>query len=142
MPLTIDELGALTGTTTRTIRSFQTLGLLDHPELRGRTGLYTGRHVDRLHAIRRLQDQGFSLQSLAVLFHAYERGESLGSVLGADGGAARPVVARALGEVDDAELYGFTVLQGSPGSTAGAARRSRVLLSIVPSTLFDQSEAS
>ena len=37
--LSIDELAAATGTTTRSIRSFQTLGLLDHPDLRGRTGL-------------------------------------------------------------------------------------------------------
>ena len=49
--MTIDELAAATGTTTRRIRSFQTLGLLPHPELRGRTGLYGAPHRDRLAAI-------------------------------------------------------------------------------------------
>jgi hypothetical protein len=63
-------------------------------------------------------------------------------VLGAVGGETRPVAARGVGEVDDAELYGFTVLQGSAGAPAGAEPRRRPLLSIVPSTLFDQSEAS
>ena len=80
--LSIDELAAATGTTTRSIRSFQTLGLLDHPDLRGRTGLYGGHHRHRLEVILRLQSAGFSLRSLAVLFAAHGRGESLGDVLG------------------------------------------------------------
>ena len=44
--LTIDQLAAATGTTSRRIRSYQTLGLLPHPELRGRTGLYGDDHVE------------------------------------------------------------------------------------------------
>ncbi len=66
--LTIDELAAAAGTTTRRIRSFQTLGLLPHPALRGRTGLYGADHLDRLQVILRLQAEGFSLESLGVLF--------------------------------------------------------------------------
>src|ERR1700735_2290596 len=80
---TIDELAVATGTTSRRIRSLQTLGLLPHPELRGRTGLYGTVHRDRLEAVLRLQEQGFSLESLVVLFDALQEGQSLAGVLGA-----------------------------------------------------------
>lgn len=138
--LTIDELAAASGTTTRRVRSLQTLGLLPHPELRGRTGLYGPAHRERLAAILRLQDQGFSLESLGVLFAALDGGQSLADVLGVQketttrGGAAR-------GETpsDTAELYGFADLQPS-----GAARShaQKPLLSLVPTTMWDESEAS
>src|SRR3984957_10351379 len=93
--LTIDELAAAAGTTTRRIRSLQTLGLLPHPLLRGRTGLYGAVHRDRLDAILRLQEKGFSLESLVVLFDALAAGQSLAGVLGAAGPA------RAAGHADD-----------------------------------------
>ena len=132
---TIDDLAAATGTTTRRIRSLQTLGLLPHPTLRGRTGLYDARHRRRLEAILRLQDQGFSLESLVTLFDALQAGRSLAAVLG----VSEPVPA-ANGGVDrgsdSAELYGFTELQ-----PAGLGRR-RPLLSAVPTTVWDESQAS
>ena len=80
--LTIDQLAAATGTTSRRIRSYQTLGLLPHPELRGRTGVYGADHVERVSAILRLQGRGFSLESLAELFAGLEAGRSLADVLG------------------------------------------------------------
>jgi DNA-binding transcriptional MerR regulator len=131
--LTIDELAVATGTTTRSIRSWQTLGLLDHPDLRGRTGMYGARHVERLHAILLLQSRGFSLQSLAILFAAHRQGESLGSILGlADTDEAkhpsRPP------DTDDAERYGFSELQRN--------RRNRPLLAVVPTTMWNETEAS
>lgn len=140
--LSIDELAAATGTTTRSIRSFQTLGLLDHPDLRGRTGLYSGHHRHRLEAILGLQSQGFSLRSLSVLFAALGRGESLGEVLGLgettleihpdlEAGSA------AGAGTDDAERYGFGELQESRSS-----RRVRRLLAVVPTTVWDETAAS
>src|SRR6202035_4583065 len=74
--MTIDELAVAAGTTTRRIRSLQTLGLLPHPELRGRTGVYAPLHRSRLSAILRLQDEGFSLESLPVLLEALDAGRS------------------------------------------------------------------
>src|ERR1700734_282217 len=103
--LTIDQLAAATGTTSRRIRSYQTLGLLPHPELRGRTGLYGDDHVNRVSAILRLQEGGFSLESLAVLFAALEAGHSLADVLGSAAPDRRPA------RRDDAELYGFSELE-------------------------------
>ena len=133
---TIDDLAAATGTTTRRIRSLQTLGLLPHPTLRGRTGLYGAAHRRRLEAVLRLQDQGFSLESLVMLFDALRAGRSLAAVLG----VAEPEPAADVGVdhgSDSAELYGFAELQ-----PAGPARRRRPLLSVVPTTVWDESQAS
>jgi DNA-binding transcriptional MerR regulator len=135
--LTIDELAAATGTTARRIRSLQTLGLLAHPELRGRTGLYGPEHQARLAAILRLQDRGFSLESLGVLFTGLEAGRSLAAVLG----VVEPAAAKAPpeGTPDTAELYGFADLQ--PARPPHRPAR-RPLLSLVPTTMWDESEAS
>ncbi len=138
--MTIDDLAAAAGTTTRRIRSLQTLGLLPHPTLRGRTGLYGPEHATRLAAILRLQELGFSLESLGVLFRALRAGETLASVLGlpepgtADGEAGVDKGA------DAAELYGFAELQ--PAATSAARGRGRPLLSVLPTTVWDESEAS
>ena len=133
---TIDGLAAACGTTTRRIRSLQTLGLLPHPVLHGRTGLYDAGHRDRLRAIIRLQQQGFSLESLGLLFDALHAGRTLPSVLG----MAEPTMssAEAVTETDSAELYGFAELQ----PTDLGPPRGRRLLSVVPTTVWDESEAS
>lgn len=135
--LTIDALAAASGTTTRRVRSLQTMGLLPHPELRGRTGLYGSAHRDRLAAILRLQERGFSLESLGVLFAALDAGRSLADVLGVDPPRRRRGGATAA--EDTAELYGFADLE-----SLGAARRRapRHSLSVVPTTMWDESEAS
>jgi DNA-binding transcriptional MerR regulator len=145
MELTIDELAGRAGTTTRSIRSFQTMGLLPRPDLRGRTGVYGARHLEGLRSIRRLQAQGFSLQSLAVLFGAQARGESLASVLGLTGDAAAHTAQREPDRAelaDTAELYGFADLQSTTMSGRRSPQSRRRLLSVVPTTMWDQTEAS
>ena len=133
--LTVDDLAAICGTTTRRIRSLQTLGLLPHPALEGRTGLYGPQHRHRLAAILRLQDQGFSLESLGVLFGVLAERRTLADVLG--DGAGETLTDR---ETDDDELYGFADLQRPHLSPH--ARRDRPLLSLVPTTVWNESEAS
>jgi DNA-binding transcriptional MerR regulator len=125
LDLTIDQLADATGTTTRRLRALQTLGLLPPPELRGRTGRYGPAHRTRVQAVLDLQRQGFSLESLRVLFDALDRGRSLASVLGAD----RPPPAT--GDADD---YGFPALR--------PARPGPTLLSLVPTTVWDEGMAS
>ena len=148
MDLTIDQLAAATSTTSRRIRSFQTLGLLPRPGLRGRTGLYGPDHLERLSAILRLQAEGFSLESLGHLFKALDAGFSLAAALGmpepAAGGTGPHRVERKAGDADGnaddtdtAELYGFADLQ----PTRRRAVR-RPLLALVPTTMWDESEAS
>jgi DNA-binding transcriptional MerR regulator len=133
--LTIDELARAAGTTTRSIRSFQTMGLMEPPTLRGRTGLYGVDHLHRLQAILRLQAEGFALHSLTILFEAYERGDTLSDLLG----LAVPTTEDLAGESDITELYGFADLLGA---RRGRRRRGRPLLSVVPTTVWDETEAS
>ncbi len=83
---------------------------------------------------------GFSLASLQILFEALDAGRSLAAVLGSAESPAR--ASRSFdpaGEpgTDTAELYGFAQLQPSAGR-----RRGRALLSVVPTTVWDESEAS
>jgi DNA-binding transcriptional MerR regulator len=137
--MTIDALAAAAGSTTRSIRSFQTMGLLEHPELRGRTGIYGPAHLRRVQAILRLQARGFSLQSQAVLFDAHARGASLAAVLDLpEPDRSLPPGSEAeADEADEAELYGFGQLQHNRSRRSG-----RPLLSIVPTTVWSQTEAS
>jgi DNA-binding transcriptional MerR regulator len=128
--MTIDELARAAGTTTRQVRALQTQGLLPRPGLEGRTGYYDTDHLARLRAVLRLQSEGFSLASLAVLLRAWEADMTVAEVLGL---RATPDPAA----VDDADVFGdlaATMCWSSP-------RRGR-LLSLVPSTILDQAAAS
>lgn len=78
----IEELSRRSGVSTRTIRAHQTAGLLPPPRLEGRTGRYGEGHLQRLHAIRRLQARGFSLAAIRELFVAWGAGRSLSEVVG------------------------------------------------------------
>ena len=80
--MTIDELARRAGCTTRTVRNYQTLGLVPSPTLTGRVGRYGEAHLGRLRLIARLLEQGFSLGGIRGLLEAWEQGRSLGAVLG------------------------------------------------------------
>ncbi len=80
--LTVDQLGARTGLPVRTIREYQTMGLLPSPERRGRIGIYRTTHVARLDLIGRLQDRGYSLAGIRDLVGSWRDGADLGEVLG------------------------------------------------------------
>jgi DNA-binding transcriptional MerR regulator len=127
--LTVDQLARLAGTTTRNIRAFQTLGLLPRPTLSGRTGLYGTEHLDRLRAILRLQQAGFSLGALGALFAAWEQGLTLAQVLGLPAAT------------DDAGPAGEAIRDGEDELAAfddWPWRRSVDGLAVVPTTLLDQ----
>ena len=81
---TIDELGAATEVPTRTIRQYQTLGLLAPPSRIGRVGRYGPQHRERLAAIVRLQQRGYSLAGMRDLFAAWENGNEFRTVVGMD----------------------------------------------------------
>jgi DNA-binding transcriptional MerR regulator len=65
--MTIDELAQRTRLTVRNIRAYQSRGLLQPPELRGRTGYYDDAHVARIQLIRELQGEGFNLEAIRRL---------------------------------------------------------------------------
>ncbi len=143
--MTIDELAAANSTTARRVRSLQTLGLLPHPALRGRTGIYGQVHQDRLAAVVRLQEKGFSLESVGVLFEAFDAGSSLADVLGLVAPVAAPTGSRpaaADSGTDAAELYGFAELQRTVEGRRPRQAPGRALLSVVPTTVWDESRAS
>jgi DNA-binding transcriptional MerR regulator len=78
---TADNLARRAGIPVRTIREYQTMGLLPPPERRGRVGLYRQTHVVRLDLISRLQQRGYSLAGIRDLLTAWSDGADLGEVL-------------------------------------------------------------
>jgi len=87
---TVDELAQACGVTTTTIRLYQSKGLLPGPELRGRVGHYGPVHVARLRLIGALQERGFSLAAIRALVDTWERGATLGDLLGLEEQLAGP----------------------------------------------------
>ena len=80
--MTVDELARRAGATTRNVRALQTSGVLLRPAILGRTAHYGEPHLARLGAVLRLQEAGFSITSIRVLFDAAEAGRTLEDVLG------------------------------------------------------------
>ncbi|MFS8585312.1 MAG: helix-turn-helix domain-containing protein, partial [Acidimicrobiia bacterium] len=58
---TVDEVARLTGATVRTIRWYQSEGLLPAPRRSGRVAVYDDEHAARLEAIRDLQAHGLTV---------------------------------------------------------------------------------
>jgi DNA-binding transcriptional MerR regulator len=80
--LTVDELAARAHLPVRTVREYQTMGLIPAPERRGRIGIYGSSHVVRLALIARLQQRGYSLAGIRDLLGSWRDGADLGEVLG------------------------------------------------------------
>jgi DNA-binding transcriptional MerR regulator len=79
---TVDELARRADLPVRTIREYQTMGLLPPPEKRGRVGIYQPTHLARLELIARLQNRGYSLAGIRDLLVSWRDGADLGEVLG------------------------------------------------------------
>ena len=62
--MTVDALAREAGMTVRNVRAHQSRGLLQAPEVRGRTGYYGADHLARLEFIRELQAEGFNLEAI------------------------------------------------------------------------------
>jgi len=77
--MTIDELGQRAGMTVRNIRAYQSRGLLQPPEVVGRTGYYEEDHLARLELIKEMQGDGFNLGAIGRLLEGV--GDSSGEVL-------------------------------------------------------------
>jgi DNA-binding transcriptional MerR regulator len=70
MEYRVEQLAAETGASVDTVRFYQGRGLLPPPERRGRVAIYGETHLDRLHRIRSLSEQGLTL---AVIRRVLER---------------------------------------------------------------------
>jgi DNA-binding transcriptional MerR regulator len=115
--LTVDELARRADIPVRTIREYQTLGLLPPPERRGRIGIYRHAHVTRLELIARLQHRGYSLAGIRDLLASWRDGADLGEVLG--------LAADQLVHLDE------------PGAPATLDQLTRLLPDVVPACLAD-----
>ncbi len=73
--LTIDQLTAETGIPSRTIRFYQSSGVLPKPEKRGRVAYYGTAHIERLELIGQLQDRGLRMRAIKDLADRLDAGE-------------------------------------------------------------------
>ena len=74
--LTIDDLARQAGLPSRTIRFYQSKGLLPRPEMHGRVAHYGPVHVERLRRIAELQDRGLKIKAIQEILGRVERGEA------------------------------------------------------------------
>ena len=103
--LRIGELAALVGTTPRTIRYYEELGLLPAPLEReaGRHRLYTPEHAERLRELLRLKELlGLSLEELRALVEAEEARAALREEFARvhEEGRRREILTEAVGHLD------------------------------------------
>ncbi len=64
MEYRVEEIARAAGVSVDTVRFYQSRGLLPAPERRGRTAIYSDRHLDRLRRIRSLNRQGLTLEAV------------------------------------------------------------------------------
>ena len=67
MPLSVEELADAAGLTVRTVRFYQSEGLLPPPEREGRAARYSAAHLERLSLIGDLRDRGLRLTAIRDL---------------------------------------------------------------------------
>jgi len=65
--LSLNDLVARSGLPVRTIRYYQSEGVLPKPEHKGRDAVYRPSHLERLRLIAELQDRGLTLGAIAAL---------------------------------------------------------------------------
>jgi DNA-binding transcriptional MerR regulator len=73
---TIDQLAALSGVPSRTIRFYQSKRALPAPDRRGRKAYYGAAHVERLELIARLQDRGLQIRAIRNLLDQLDCGQA------------------------------------------------------------------
>jgi len=112
--LTVDELSARTGVSSRTIRFYQTEDILPPPLRRGRIALYGEEHVERLRLVSMLQARGLRLNAIRdVLRRSHPESVSMHAWLGLDETLRAPWTEDQPRTVSAAELRGILANHGS-----------------------------
>ena len=101
---TVDEVADMTGTTVRTIRWYQSEGLLPSPRRSGRVARYDADHVTRLESIRDLQAHGLTLTAIRRL---------LDRAPGSAATTALAFVKAAVGQTVEADAEIITAAEGA-----------------------------
>lgn len=121
--LTVDELAARSGASVRTIRYYQSEGLLPAPARAGREARYGEAHLDRLALIGELQSRGLRLSAIGRLLT--ENPEAAGDWLGLGETMIRPWSEDRPELLDEAELDHR--LAGTPPGTRAALEGTDLL---------------
>jgi DNA-binding transcriptional MerR regulator len=121
----IEELARRTGMTVRNLRALQARSILGPPELQGRKGFYTERHVARVALVTRLQGRGFSLAAIAALLEGWEAGSGLMDVMGLEDALRTPGTDGVRAEADVATE--FPELLANPRVLAKALEQELVV---------------
>ena len=119
--MSVDALAQRAAVPVRTIREYQTLGVMPAPERRGRVGVYRPTHLRRLELIGRLQRRGYSLAGIRDLLASWSDGRELGDVLG----------------LEPDEL----IHVDEPGTPADLEQLTRLLPELVPDRVDDLVDA-
>lgn len=104
--LTIDDLAARSQVPSRTIRFYQSKGVLAKPEMKGRVAFYGQKHLERLELIASLQDRGLRIEAIRELTARIDRGEvDIGEWLGLEAQLQQPWDDDQPRAVTEEELY-------------------------------------
>ncbi|MEU6124697.1 MerR family transcriptional regulator [Streptomyces sp. NPDC047123] len=78
----MEELAREAGITVRTVRFYRERGLIPPPRREGRIAWYDEHHLARLRTIAALLERGHTLNGIAELADAFEKGRDVGELLG------------------------------------------------------------
>ena len=76
------ELAEAAGITVRTVRFYRERGLIPPPRREGRIAWYNEHHLARLRTIAALLERGHTLNGIAELSDAFDKGRDVGELLG------------------------------------------------------------
>ncbi|MEV0258717.1 MerR family transcriptional regulator [Streptomyces sp. NPDC050732] len=79
------ELAEAAGITVRTVRFYRERGLIPPPRREGRIAWYDEHHLARLRTIAALLERGHTLNGIAELADAFEKGRDVGELMGLGG---------------------------------------------------------
>lgn len=103
---TIDDLASVSHVPSRTIRFYQSKGVLPKPIIRGRVAFYGKPHLERLELIASLQDRGLRIEAIRELVARIDKGEvDIGEWLGLDAQLQQPWANDEPRTVTEEELY-------------------------------------
>lgn len=86
----LDELAERSGVPARTIRYYQSEGLLANPAKRGRDAVYTADHLERLRLIGELRDRSLNLRAIRELVANANPARTVATWLGVDATLSAP----------------------------------------------------
>jgi DNA-binding transcriptional MerR regulator len=103
---TIDDLSNVSRVPSRTIRFYQSKGVLPKPIIKGRVAFYGKPHLERLELIASLQDRGLRIEAIRELVARIDKGElDIGEWLGLEAQLQQPWASDEPCTVNEDQLY-------------------------------------